>query len=288
MPVFSAKTELSFDDGCKFSDAITELDETAMCAACFKSGDGWVIDIHFDVVPNLDRLNAHAQLILEHIPDFVITEIDTSIDWVAQTLLTLKPVIAGDFFVYGKHDKDKLTRDKIGIEIEAAQAFGTGRHETTFGCLEAIDALQAPHQNILDLGCGSAILAIAYAKKFGPTPPPILATDIDACCIEHARINLKTNHVAKHIKLLTANGMAHKIIQSRAPFDLVFANILANPLIKLSADIAKATTHHATLVLSGLLQQQARMVMDAYTPLGFSIFQRFDHGEWACLMLQRG
>jgi ribosomal protein L11 methyltransferase len=213
-------------------------------------------------------------------------------DWVGASLAGLKPVAAGRFVVHGAHDRARIAVNRIGIEIEAALAFGTGHHGTTRGCLLALDRLyrslgsgHAPAR-ILDLGAGSGVLAIAAARTFRRR---VLATDIDAVAVRAARDNARRNRAGPLIEVVRANGLHAPAIRAGAPFDLVFANILLEPLQRLAAPLAKIIAPGGRIVLSGLLSAQANAAIAAYRGLSFGLAleRRIALDGWTTLVLKR-
>jgi len=206
---------------------------------------------------------------------------------VAHSLAGLGVVEAGRFVLYGIHDQDKVPDDEslIPIRIDANIAFGTGHHPTTAGCLTLLDRFSgfAP-KSILDLGCGSAILSIAAAKLWTRS---ILATDIDADSIAIANVNAALNNVADNITAITANGFDHETITSTAPFDFVFANILAGPLKEFAPDMAKYVSKNGRVMLAGLMAEQEGSVIKAYNDAGFRLINRLDHETWPVLLFVR-
>jgi len=218
--------------------------------------------------------------------EFAISELP-EIDWVAHVRRELKPVEAGRFFVYGAHDADKLPEGRIGLLIEAAMAFGTGHHGTTLGCLRALDRLATRGfhgKNVIDVGCGTAVLAMGAAKIW---PETVLATDIDQVAVEVAEANVQANGLAGRVECLEAVGFEHDTIHARAPFDLVFANILKGPLIQIAPDMARHTAPGSLAILSGLLTTQAADVLAAYVAAGFAEVEREEIGDWTTLVLRR-
>jgi ribosomal protein L11 methyltransferase len=192
-------------------------------------------------------------------------------DWVKASLKGLKPVTAGRFVVHGSHDRARVPGHCIGIEIEAATAFGTGHHGTTRGCLLALDALarwRHRPRHILDLGTGSGVLAIAAAKLFRM---PVLATDIDPQAVRNARLNAQLNGVGALVTAVHAADLRTPQIIARAPFDLVLANILLKPLQKLAAPMARQLMPNARVVLSGILAEQNNAVLSAYRSQGMFV-----------------
>lgn len=219
--------------------------------------------------------------------DFVVSELPET-DWVAHVKRELAPVEAGRFFVYGAHDSDKLPSDKIGLRIEAAMAFGTGHHGTTLGCLSALDHLATRGivaRNVADIGCGTAVLAMAAAKIW---PNPVIASDIDEVAVDVARANVRANGVEERVHVIEAAGFDHPDLNAAAPFDLVFANILMGPLISLAPDMGRMVAQGGRAILSGILNPQADDVVAAYRAQGFDVSNRAEFGDWTTLTLKLG
>lgn len=185
------------------------------------------------------------------------------IDWVSHSLDGLQPVRAGRFLIHGSHDRDGVRPHDLAIEIDAGRAFGTGHHGTTAGCLVMIEQVmrRRPHHTVLDLGTGSAVLAIAVAKR---AHRPVLATDIDPIAIDVARDNVRKNGCAALITLRTASGFHHQIFARTGPFDLIIANILARPLMAMAPDINRHLARGGEVILSGILASQRRKVLAAF------------------------
>ncbi len=207
-------------------------------------------------------------------------------DWIAHSLQNLAPVDCGKFVVYGSHDEPFTSYGRVGIQIDAGLAFGTGHHETTKGCLVLLsDVLKAQHpKKALDLGCGTGVLAIAFVRH---SARKAFATDIDSIAVEVALKNGNHNGVSDRIRYAAAEGTRHKLIASNAPFDLVFANILANPLKQMAQAIRMITAPHSSLILSGLLAEQESGVLSAYRMVGFHLKKRCIIGGWSSLLLTR-
>jgi ribosomal protein L11 methyltransferase len=204
-------------------------------------------------------------------------------DWIAESLLGLKPVVAGRFVIHGAHDRSRA-RGRITIEIEAAQAFGTGHHGSTRGCLLALDQVSksAKPQRILDIGTGSGVLAIAAAKSLRRR---VVASDIDAQAVRIARDNARLNGSAGLVRVCRAGGVAAADIGAGAPFDLVFANILLAPLQRLAAPLTAIVAPRGRIVLSGLLNNQANAARAAYAH--FTLQRRVAVDGWTTLVLRR-
>lgn len=218
--------------------------------------------------------------------DSIETEILPDIDWVAKSLEGLKPVRAGRFLVHGSHDRDKRRTGDLTIEIEAGLAFGTGHHGTTAGCLELIDrVVRREHpRNALDLGTGSAVLAIGVAKL---ARIPVLATDIDPVATMVAAENARLNGVAGFVDCRTATGFHHRAFAAYGPFDLIVANILAKPLMRLAPQMARQVAPGGSIILSGVLERQRDAVLSAYVGQHFRHIATIHRGEWVAMHLKR-
>lgn len=216
----------------------------------------------------------------------ITSETVPEMDWVSHSLSNLKPVHAGCFVVHGSHHKDHALNGSVPILIDAGLAFGTGHHETTSGCLIILTELLKRRAilNVLDLGCGSGVLAIAAAKK---THRVVTATDIDPIAIDVTRQNAVRNQVSTNIRTAVADGLNHPAILSHAPYDLVFANILAKPLKGLAVALNKATDKNSLLILSGILTIQEASILSAYRMFGFALRKRSVIGEWSTLLLEK-
>jgi ribosomal protein L11 methyltransferase len=216
----------------------------------------------------------------------VEAEIVPDIDWVARSLEGLKPVRAGRFFVHGSHDRHLRPAGGISIEIEAGLAFGSGHHGTTAGCLEIIEQVvrRGRPANALDLGTGSGVLAIAIARV---AHIPVLATDIDPVATRVAGDNVRLNGASGLVETATAPGFHHRIFAARRPFDLIVANILARPLMRLAPSMARNVTPGGSLVLSGILDSQRDQVLAAYVGQRFRHVVTLHREGWSTLHLRR-
>ncbi|MEM8770792.1 MAG: 50S ribosomal protein L11 methyltransferase [Pseudomonadota bacterium] len=263
--------------------ALTRIDEPTA-----EGHDGeWQAEVYFEQEPEIahyeDAIASFDQSWRDVAPGTV--ERLPDIDWVAHSLEGLGVVHAGRFVLYGVHDKDKLPDDDqlIPIRIDANQAFGTGHHPTTAGCLTLLDRFAgfAP-KKIFDLGCGSAVLAIAASKLWNRT---VLASDIDAASVAIATQNAALNESDDKVSVVEATGFDHKDIETAAPFDFIFANILAGPLKELAPQMAAHVQKNGRVMLAGLMAEQEKSVLTAYEKAGFRQINRLDHDTWPVLLL---
>ena len=252
--------------------SILEEDETA---------GRWRID----AFPRSDAEADGFRRVLGTYPALVtVTETLADADWLAMALSGLPPVRAGRFFVFGMHDLGRTPVNTVNLRIEAGAAFGTGHHGTTVGCLLAYDRLLKAHRygRVLDVGCGTGILAIAAARCGAGVA---VGTDIDRVSVRISRENAILNQA--RARFVWADGLGHRAVRDHAPYDLVFANILARPLVSLAQPIRGALRPGGTAILSGLLRSQERMVRAAYLARGFRLTHRIHRDAWATLVLRR-
>ena len=241
----------------------------------------WVAHVRRELTPvEAGRFYVHGA------QPFVASELP-EVDWVAHVRRELSPVEAGRFFVHGSHDADKVPEGAEALCIEAAMAFGTGHHDTTRGCLLALDRMiaagETPHR-IADIGCGTAVLAMAAARVL---PGVVLASDIDPVAVETAQANVLANGLAGRVECLLAEGFGHPLLHDAGPYDLVFANILKQPLIELAPDMARHLAPGGQAILSGILTAQGDEVVAAYDRAGIALVRRDDLGDWTTLVVRK-
>ncbi|WP_172292511.1 50S ribosomal protein L11 methyltransferase [Pseudoruegeria sp. HB172150] len=289
MTTFTALTTLRGRDRAEaLGEAMERLEPEPTGVGVFEIEDGsglWEVGGYFTDPPDEAALALLTAAF--GAAEFVVSELPET-DWVAKVRRELAPVVAGRFFVYGSHDADKVPEGSIALLIEAAMAFGTGHHGTTLGCLRALDRMveagDAP-ETVLDLGCGTAVLAMA-AKKIWPDTT-VLASDIDPVAVEVAEANFAANGMTGSVACHEATGLDHPALQQAAAYGLVFANILKGPLIALAPDIASVTTPGGKAILSGILNPQADEVIEVYARSGFNLLAREEIVDWTTLTLQR-
>ncbi len=270
------------------ADAMERLSPEPTGVGIFEIEDGsglWEVGGYFTEAPDETGLALLAAA-FDAAP-FAVSKLPET-DWVAKVRRELSPVVAGRFFVHGSHDADKVPDGATALLIEAAMAFGTGHHGTTLGCLNALEAIigtGAAPRAVLDLGCGTAVLAMAAARVWPDAA--VLASDIDAVAVEVAEANLAANGLTGAVTCIEAAGLDNPALAAAAPFDLVFANILKGPLIALAPDIAAATAAGGTVILSGILNEQADEVLAVYETDGCALAAREEIGDWTTLTLTR-
>jgi ribosomal protein L11 methyltransferase len=247
----------------------------------------WLVEAYFGEQPDEDNLRALIAAVAgENVSARISFGRVEERDWVASSLEGLKPVRAGRFIVHGAHSRGEVRDNEIAIEIEAALAFGTGHHGTTRGCLLMLDriARRRRPRSILDIGTGTGVLAIASAKLFKRT---VHSGDIDKVSVATAGENAKRNGAGAFVDPVQARGAAHNALRRGAPFDLVFANILARPLRVMAPEIARLTETGAEIILSGLLARDAPGVIAAYRTQGMALVRRIVIEGWVTLLMQR-
>lgn len=286
MPLYYASSVLAGEDAARaLGDALEALDPLSSEVRDHDDGSGlWDVGAHFDGRPDAAGLALLAAL--HGAPDFTVAKVEER-DWIAQVRSELTPVEAGRFVVHGSHDRARIPSNRIGLEIEAAQAFGTGHHASTQGCLTALDRLARAGlvaREIADIGGGTGVLAMAAVSIW---PARAIASDIDPMATLTARENARANRLGPRILCLTAPGFEHPLLAARAPFDLVFANILAAPLKRLAPDMARHQAPGGVAILAGLLTRQAPGVLAVYEGWGYRRIDRVVIGEWTTLVLRR-
>ncbi|MFA9231336.1 MAG: hypothetical protein RIR95_2024 [Pseudomonadota bacterium] len=289
MPTFTALTTLPGEDAAlALAEAIERMEPEPTGVGVFEIEDDsglWEIGAYFLEPPNETLLDVLAMAF--GAKPFVMSELP-EIDWVAKVRRELSPVEAGRFFVFGSHDADKVPQGRVALQIEATVAFGTGHHGTTLGCLRAFDRLLdagfSPAK-VADIGCGTAVLAMAAAAVLPDAL--VIASDIDEVAVAVAEANVAINAMQGRIECFEAAGFAHPRFAQAGPFDLVFANILKGPLMELAPAMAANVASTGLIILSGLLVVQAEAITAAYIANGFTLQGREDLGEWSALVLRR-
>jgi ribosomal protein L11 methyltransferase len=276
--------------------------EATAVAITEEPGGDWSVSVHFGAALDESALRALiASLAGEGLASALAFEVLPPTDWVRKGLEGLQPVEAGRFVVYGKHDRERIRRNRIAVQIEASLAFGTGHHASTRGCLLALDYMIKRHGRkriangtgqpryrsrkkaaVLDIGTGSGVLAIAAAKAMRL---PVLASDIDGRATAIAREHARVNGVAANMQIVEASDIRPHCFRQRSPFALVFANIVLEPLRQLASPIRALIAPGGTVVLSGLLNAQAGPAIASYIARGFVLVRRIQLGGWTTLIL---
>jgi ribosomal protein L11 methyltransferase len=287
MPTYSALTTLPGEAGARaLAEAMEGLVPEPTGVGVFEIEDGsglWEVGGYFLEPP--DRVMLEVLAVAFGARPFAVSDLP-EVDWVAHVRRELSPVDAGRFFVFGSHDADRVPSGRVPLQIEATVAFGTGHHGTTLGCLLAFDRLLGAGEHparVADIGCGTAVLAMAAAATLPGAL--VIASDIDRVAVEVAEANVAINGLSGRVDCLEAAGLDHPRLAG--PFDLIFANILKGPLIELAPAISAALAAGGRAILSGLLATQAEAVTAAYVAQGLCLQDRNDLGEWSTLVLQK-
>jgi ribosomal protein L11 methyltransferase len=269
-------------------DLLTEsFFEGQAAITAFEGPDGrWGITVHFAEPPDSASIRELVGIAAGNdVAESIAFDAVEAKDWVKATLEELVPVRAGRFIVHGHHDRAKVPPNKLGLEIEAALAFGTGHHGTTRGCLLLLDSVLKRRRpaRVLDLGTGTGVLAIAAAKALRRH---VLASDIDPLAVRVARDNAKLNGTGNWVETIGATGFSAPQFGERGPFDLVLANILANPLRQMATPMARHLAPSALVILSGLLPHQAQGVIAAYRARGLVLVRQLQIEGWSSLLMR--
>ncbi len=266
--------------------ALAAADPALDAVTLFEDGPGaWRVEGYSQVRTDAEAAAAAVAAEVADAPPLQLEDVP-DLNWVAISQAALPPVIAGRFVVHGTHDRGRIPYGPRAILIDAGEAFGTAHHGTTLGCLLAIDQLARAGGigRVLDLGCGSGVLAIAAARAMPRAQ--VMATDNDPIAVEVARANADANS-ASRIVTACAMGLQHPWLRQAAPFDLIIANILAGPLRMLAGSVARAVRPGGYVVLSGILNPEAPAVIAAYVAHGFQVLKRRQIGDWTTLSLRR-
>lgn len=276
----------SSEDAAAVSDLLSGLEPTALAVSHFHQGGEWRVEAYYSFPPDHEELARRCHALVPTWAGSMLVEPVPDANWVAVSQAALPPVAIGPFVVHGSHDRRAAPRGRWSIEIDANEAFGTAHHASTQGCLVAIGHLarRLRFRSVLDLGCGSGILAFAAARLMPAAS--VLACDIDPRAIEVARINARLNHMGRRIAFAVADGVSHPRLRN-AKFDLVLANMTAEPLIRLAPQLARAVLPSGWVILSGLLDKEAHKTTAAYRAAGFICTATVNRQGWMTLLLQR-
>lgn len=273
---------------CECDDALPSVDIDdqgfPIASEFFLQGYSKIRPENKDIQTNLSTLSALLEI---PVPVFTIEEVDNA-DWLSVCYQQLEPRQLGRYYVYGSHNSDPTDSNLIPLKIDAATAFGSGEHPTTSGCLLALDGLAKDHQfsKMLDMGCGSGILAIAMAKTWPHAM--VLGVDNDPESVRVTQQNAILNTCESNLEVLVSEGFGDSKVGNAGPFEVVTANILAKPLCLMAPDIKACLTSGGWVILSGLLDRQKPQVLEAYETIGFTLVKTYPIEDWATLVLKRG
>lgn len=279
----------------RLSDALEDISVSVLLHNLESAdGDNWTVTLTTMGRPDIDEIFRRVLLVgeIENIPGLIdkkdiIAETLPEKDWLQHVHDNFPPLTIGSFFVYGSHYQGAPPVGLIPLQIDAATAFGSGEHETTRGCIQALEQLKQKNafQNGLDMGCGSGILAIALVRLWPAIT--VTAIDIDPESVTVTRRHAEMNGVSGKIQADAGDGYRAPLVATRAPYDIVAANILANPLIEMAPDLHKVLKPGGYAVLSGLLRRQRDDVVAAHEKLGLRLVHAEEIGDWQALVLQK-
>ena len=269
-----------------FEEVLSEFAAAVLTVLIEKGPDKgkWELQAIFEGKPDdaeLDRLlELAAKTVGIQKPEVLVNAMENK-NWLLECYQSFKPLTIGKYFIYGSHIEEDIPQDKIALQIDAATAFGTGEHQTTHGCLTALNELDFEPENVIDVGCGSGILSMAYAKTFNKK---VDAVDIDPESVRVATQNAEINGLSELMNVWHSNGYqdVHK------KYDLVLCNILARPLMDMASDLKDHLNENGVAVLSGFLNRQERWVLKAHTDIGFKFLKRYRINGWSTLVIQKG
>ncbi len=263
-------------------------DSQAVATAEVEEHVSWSVEAYYEEQPDRVQIEKIISPLADELDlslPAVTIEVLPDINWVAKSLEGLPPIETSRFFVHGAHNADKCPASRIPLLVDAGEAFGTGHHGTTLGCLRFIEkeCQRKIPERVLDLGWGTGLLAIAAAKLTGRQ---VIASDIDPIATRVTRENARANKIHPLIQTITAKGTNHPDLKERGPYNLIIANILARPLAKMSPDVEQQLAPGGTLILSGILHAQEQMVLSAYRSQGLFLLDRLRIDEWVTLRLR--
>jgi ribosomal protein L11 methyltransferase len=270
-----------------FADAVGDH---AVSVSTFEIEEGvtWLVEAISHGEPDRSWLTARIAVLAEAMdipaPEMTIEPVP-QLDWLTRSYKSFPPIRAGRFFVHGSHHEGGVPPSSIGLLVDAATAFGSGEHATTYGCLVALDQLarRVPVRRALDMGCGSGILALAIAKLWHV---PVVASDIDAESVRVTHLNARRNRVSALVRAVGGKGYAVEAVRRGRPYDLIASNILARPLARMAPDLRRALRPGGHVVLSGLLDRHENWVLAAHRAQGLRLVGRIPVGEWRTLILR--
>lgn len=281
---YDFKILLNPNEVCLFEEALSEIAGAVLTVMIEKGPNKgmWELQAIFEGKPDeaelLTLIQRTADALQIQTPQINLQKMENK-NWLLECYQSFKPITIGKYFIYGSHI-DEIPQDKIALQIDAATAFGTGEHQTTHGCLDALNDLDFKPEKVIDVGCGSGILSMAYAKTFNKK---VDAVDIDPESVRVATENAKINNVDHLMTVWHSDGYK----QVNETYDLVLCNILARPLMDMAPDLKEHLNPKGVAILSGFLNRQERWVLKAHTDIGFKFLKRYRVKGWSTLVLQK-
>jgi ribosomal protein L11 methyltransferase len=278
--------EIPMDNVDFFMDGLEVLADSLTCFESDEDEKIWKLQIYNQSKPDLEVISDTLRELAKEIniskPTYLVSEIEET-DWVSESQKNFEAVDAGKFFIYPSWRKDEIPDEKIAIEIDPKQAFGTGGHETTKGCLIALQELKGKFINVLDMGCGSGILAIAAAKLW--TDSSVIAVDNDPICVETTIENAQINNVS-NIEIAYSDGYDSNLVHENGSYEIIISNILATPLIEFAPKAKKYIASGGYIILAGLNSDQSDSVIEAHEKAGFLFVSKKEYGNWTILVMK--
>ncbi len=287
---WSAKVTVRTEHADAFEQAFAGLAGVVSMYEANPDGFTWTVEGTFDAAPPRLELSQRIALAASSLgiaePDLEIAKVPEK-DWLSESVAAFPPLKAGRFYIHGDHIQGPFPSGAIRILVNAATAFGSGHHASTMGCLMALDDLSHRRKAIargLDMGAGTAILAIGMAKAWRA---PVVAADIDPVAVKVSRYNAARNGVTPLVRPVLSEGCGQRDVRRNGPYDVICANILARPLAAMSADLSRLLAPGGTLILAGFLRRHEQMVMTPYRTHGLKLVKRYRLAPWTTLVLQK-
>jgi len=287
---WSAKVTVATEHADAFETAFAGLAGVVSMYEATVDGKFWTVEGTFDAAPPKAELAERIALAASSLgvaePALEVGKVPEC-DWLSASTAAFPPLRAGRFYIHGDHIAGPFPPGAIRVLVNAATAFGSGHHASTLGCLQALDGLTHRIKSVnraLDMGAGTAILAIAMAKAWHA---PVIAADIDPVAVKVSRFNAQRNGVTPLVRAVLSEGCGQRDVLREGPYDLITANILARPLAAMSADLSSLLAPGGHLILAGFLRHHEQMVLSPYRMHGLRLVKRYRLAPWTTLVLRK-